>query len=250
MFDSYTKQKTIEDLYEYHAEGVRNLLSNYHKLVEEGSYSYDPMALVIRMDIDRALRSTLLTSDHLNILALHYALQFSFMEIQLYEGTQIEEAMDIEAEAIQILVKVLDGEPTMFYQYEDLLPSGTLSEYLAHVGTGKASPYDVSDMHLTQLLHLTQKKDRLARQVLQQRVEGPPLTFSLDNKVSSFEEEYPSHKTSEALNGYDYFRNQDKKNMIYYDDLTNQAGGMRASGRKKVIVNSELLGNKGMVYQL
>jgi len=250
MFDSYTKQKSIEDMYEYHAEGVRNLLGNYHKLVEEGAYSYDPMALIIKMDIDRSLRSTLLEPKHLNILTLRYALQFSFMEIQLYQGTPIEEAMDREEEAIQIIVNVLDGELTGFYQYEDIQLASTLSEHLAHVSEGKTSPYDISDALLTYTLHLTMKKDKLAKQVLKQRTDGPPLRFFMDKEAASMEEEYPSHKTSEALNGYDYFRNQDKKNLVSYDGFANQAGGMRASGRKKIVASSELLGNKGMVYQL
>ena len=247
MFDTHTKQKSIEDLYEYNHEGVRNLLANHHKLVEQGTYSYDPMVIVIKMDVERALQSTLLQPKHLSIITMRYALQFSFMEIQLYEGTSIEEAMDTEEEAVQIMVEVLKGKPSNFYQYEVTKPSETLSEHLQKVSAGKVSPFDVSDALMTQLLYLTKHRDKLAKEVLKQRVEGPP-TF---NEVLPIDVEYPSHNTSvHNKSEYDYFRNQDSKNKVVYDDFANQAKGLKVIGRKKVRTTSDLAGNKGMVYQL
>ena len=257
MFDTYTKQKSIEDLYEYNQEGVRSLLENYYKLEEQGTYSYDPMVITIKMDMERALRSTLLHPKHLNIITLRYALQLSFMEIQLYEGTSIEEAMDLEEEAIQIMVEVLEGISSTFYQYEELKPAETLSEHLLNVSQGKVSPYNVSDELLTHILHLTKHRDKLALEVLKQRVEGPP-TF---HEVLPLDVEYPSHDVAEYIespdrkagtkkNDYDYFRNQDRKNQVTYDDLSNQAKGLRIIGHKKVRTSTDLAGNKGMVYEL
>ncbi len=247
MFDTYTKQKSIEDLYEYNQEGVRSLLDNYYKLVEQGTYSYDPMVIVIKMDIERALRSTLLQSKHLNILTMRYALQLSFMEIQLYEGTSIEEAIDTEEEAVQIMVEVLEGKPSNFYQYEVTKPSETLTEHLQNVSAGKVSPFDVSDALMTQLLYLTKHRDKLAKEVLKQRVEGPPKF----NEVLPIDVEYPSHNTSaHNKTNYDYFRNQDQENQVAYEDFSNQAKGLKVIGRKKVRTTSDLAGNKGMVFQL
>jgi hypothetical protein len=256
MFDTYTKQKLIEDLYEYHHKGVRSLLENYYKLVEQGAFSYDPMVVIIKMDIERALQSTLLEPKHLRILTMRYALQLSFMEIQLYEGTLIEEAMDAEEEAIQIMIDVLEGKPTALYHYEETRPSETLSEHLLKVSQGKVSPYDVSDALTMSLLHLTKHRDKLAKEVLRQHTEGPP-TF---HEVLPLEVEYPSHNTSEYIespknrtkskkNDYDYFRNQDKKNLVAYDDFTNQARGLQSTGRKKIATSSDLAGNKGMVFE-
>lgn len=260
MFDTYTKQKNLEDLYDYNHEGVRSLLENHYKLIEHGTYSYDPMVIMLQMDIERSLRSTILLPQHLRILTMRYALQFSFMEIQLYEGTLIEDAMDIEEEAVQILVDVLDGAPCTFYRYQETKPAETLSEHLLHVSEGKVSPYDVSDALLTHLLHLTKQRDKLAQEVLRQRVEGPPTKFSMDKEYASLEEEYPSHQVSDRIESpskkkykkkdYDYFRNQDRKNQVAYDDFNNQARGLQAVGRKKVKTSSDLAGNKGMVYEL
>ncbi|MEQ6856086.1 hypothetical protein AAHH17_16520 [Lysinibacillus capsici] len=247
MFDTYTKQKSIEDLYEYNQEGVRGLLDNYYKLVEQGTYSYDPMVIVIKMDIERALRSTLLQPNHLSILTMRYALQLSFMEIQLYEGTSIEEAMNLEDEAIQIMVDVLGGTPSDFYQYEDIKPAETLSEHLLDVQQVKVSPYNVSEALMTHLLHLTKQRDNHAKEVLRQRVEGAPKLL----EVLPLDIEYPSHNTSvHNKSNYDYFRNQDRKNQVSYDGFVNQARGLQVVGRKKVRTSSDLAGNKGMVYEL
>lgn len=247
MFDTHTKQKSIEDLYEYNQEGVRSLLENYYKLIEQGAYSYDPMVIAIKMDMERALRSTLLQPEHLKVLTMRYALQLSFMEIQLYEGTPIEEAMDLEEEAIQIMVDVLDGKPTTFYCYQETRPSETLQEHLLNVSAGKVSPYNVSDALMTYLLHLTKHKDKLAKEVLRQRKEGPPRI----HEVLPLDIEYPSYNTSvHNKKIYDYFRNQDRKNQVAYEDFANQARGLKVIGRKKVKTTSDLVGNKGMVYQL
>ena len=247
MFDTYTKQKSIEDLYEYNQEGVRSLLDNYYKLVEQGTYSYDPMVIVIKMDIERALRSTLLQPNHLSIITMRYALQFSFMEIQLYEGTSIEEAMNLEEEAIQIMVDVLEGTPSGFYQYEGIKPAETLSGHLLNVQQVKVSPYNVSEALMTHLLHLTKHRDKLAKEVLKQRVEGPP-SFQ---EALPLDIEYPSHNTSvNNKRNYDYFRNQDRKNQVVYEDLANQARGLKVMGRKKIRTSFDLAGNKGMVYEL
>ncbi len=247
MFDTYTKQKSIEDLYEYNQEGVRSLLDNYYKLVEQGTYSYDPMVIVIKMDIERALRSTLLQSKHLNILTMRYALQLSFMEIQLYEGTSIEEAMDTEEEAVQIMVDVLEGKPTTFYCYQETRPSETLQEHLLNVSAGKVSPYDISDALMTHLLHLTKHKDKLAKEVLRQRKEGPPSFHG----VLTIDVEYPAYSTSvHNQYKYDYFRNQDIKYQVTYDDFANQAKGLRVSGRTKIRTLPDSTVNKGMVYEL
>ncbi|MEA0553778.1 hypothetical protein U1P98_07590 [Lysinibacillus irui] len=247
MFDTYTKQKTIEDLYEYNQEGVRSLLDNYYKLVEQGTYSYDPMVIVIKLDIERALRSTLLQPNHLSILTMRYALQLSFMEIQLYEGTSIEEAMNLEEKAIQIMVDVLEGTPSDFYQYEDIKPADTLSEHLLNCQQGKVSPYSVSDILLAHMLHLTKHRDNHAKEVLRQRVEGAPTL----HQVLPLDIEYPSHNTSvHNKSNYDYFRNQDRKNQVSYDDFANQARGLQVIGRKKIQTSSDLAGNKGMVYEL
>lgn len=247
MFDTYTKQKSIEDLYEYNQEGIRSLLQNHYKLIEQGLFSYDPMVIAIKLDVERALSSTLLKPQYLNILAMRYALQLSFMEIQLYEGTPIEETMDNEEEAIQIMVDVLNGRDTDFYQYEDLKPAETLSEYLLNVSQGKVSPFDVSDVLITSLLHLTKHRDKLAIEVLKQRKEGPPML----HEDLSLDIEFPSYNTSEHNKGnYDYFRNQDRKNQVAYDDFANHARGLTANGRKKVRTSSDLTGNKGMVYEL
>jgi len=253
MFDTYTKQKSIEDLYEYNQEGVRSLLDNYYKLVEQGTYSYDPMVIVIKMDIERALRSTLLQTNHLSILTMRYALQLSFMEIQLYEGTSIEEAMNLEEEAIQIMVDVLDGMPSEFYQYEDMKPADTLSEHLLNVQLGKVSPYSVSDVLLTHMLHLTKHRDNHAKEVLKQRVEGPP-TF---NEVLPIDVEYPCHYASDCATSSvknnckideDYFRRQDKNNRVFHHDFSNHAAGLYAVGRKKVPTDSTSVCNKRLVH--
>lgn len=92
---------------------------------------------------------------------------------------------------------------------------------------------------------------------MKQRVEGVP-TF---HEVLPLEVEYPSHNVAEYIespgrkistkkNEYDYFRNQDRKNQVTYDDLANQAKGLKIIGRKKVRTLSDLSGNKGMVYEL
>ena len=247
MFDTYTKQKSIEDLYEYNHKGIRSLLQNHHKLIEQGLFSYDPMVIAIKMDMERALRSTVLKPQHLNVLAMRYALQLSFMEIQIYEGTTIEEAMDNEEEAIQIMEDVLGGMPSDFYQYADLDSAETLTEHLLNVSQGKVSPFDVSHELMTHLLHLTKHRDKLAVEVLKQRVEGPPIF----HEALPLDIEFPSHNTSEhSKSNYDYFRNQDNKNQVAHDDFANHARGLKVNGRKKVRTSSDLAGNKGMVYEL
>ncbi|PIC73326.1 hypothetical protein [Sporosarcina sp. P17b] len=260
MFDTYTKQKSIEDLYEYNHKGVRKLLENYYRLQEEGTYSYDSMAAIIKMDIDRTLRSDLLEPIHLAIIGLRYALQLSFMEIQLYADIPLEEAMDAEEAAIQIIVEILDGKPNNYNAYQHVRPAEAFPDYILSVGEGIISPYIVTEALLTTMLEVTKHKDKLAKEVLRQRKQGPPSTFSMDKACESIEDEYPSHQTAASIesagnkqakkNEYDYFRNQDKKNLVCYEDFSNQAKSMRVSGRKKVVTNSELLGNKGMVYQI
>ena len=100
---------------------------------------------------------------------------------------------------------------------------------------------------MTHLLHLTKHRDNHAKEVLKQRVEGAP-TF---HEVLPLDIEYPSHNTSvHNKSNFDYFRNQDRKNQVNYDDFTNQAKGLKVIGRKKVRTSSDLAGNKGMVYEL
>ncbi|MGA4517218.1 hypothetical protein ACPA0F_08010 [Solibacillus silvestris] len=245
--DTYTKQKSIEDLYEYNHEGVRGLLENYYKLIEQGTYSYDSMVATIKMDIERALRSRLLHSKHLRIITMRYSLQLSFMEIQLYEGTLIEEAMDFEEEAVQIIVEILNGKPSCFYQYENIESADTLAEHLKNVQQGKVQPYDVSSALMTHMLHLTKYRDKLAKEVLRQRVEGAPII----NEDLPFDLEYPSYNTAvHNKKNYDYFRNQDRKNQVAYGDFANQSKGLQIIGRKKVKTSSDLASNKGTVYEL
>jgi len=61
------------------------------------------------------------------------------MEIQLYADIPLEEAMDSEEEAIQILVDVLDGAQTTYNEYDSTEPSQALSAYILNVSEGKVS---------------------------------------------------------------------------------------------------------------
>lgn len=162
----------------YKAKEIKPILANYHKL-----------SIEVKIDVDRALESTLIDGQMYLFLALHYHHGFSLMTSAKYMGLNLKEVLELNDEMLECVEAVMNGYRTAKNKHScetTCAPSVVWSELLL----GQyISPFDLD--HFDDVL-LT--KDELGREVLRQRKEGKPeyvaddyTTRAVDENADGFE---------------------------------------------------------------
>lgn len=180
----------------------------------------DESSATICLDLDDALKATILTPEERQLLALVYYAELSHRHAAKLIGLQTSNVEEVLASALEKLEAVLMGYRCPRETHDLKRTYGDLSGWLQAVGDGKASIHEVPPSFLN---WAALNGDRLAQETLRQRVEGPP-TF--ESEHAGTWREYPFY-SEEKL------RNMDRQLRVsYVEDVSNNREGT-VVGRKK-----------------
>lgn len=141
----------------YKHKEIKPILANYHKLPVE-----------VKIDVDRALESTLIDGQMYLFIALHYHHGFSLITSGRYMGLDLKEIMELNEETLECIEAVMNGYQAA-KRNSCQTTSGLSLGWSALLLEQAISPFDVDHFDDTLL-----ERDELGREVLNQRIHGMP----------------------------------------------------------------------------
>lgn len=250
--DTYSKEKRINDIFEYNEAGIKLMLESYYELVNDIS------TIDIKIDLDRALCCSILTPNQRVILMHIYSFQLNILQTAKLLKRSILSVKNELDEAFQVLEAVMNGYKTKGIQVRKSC-ARSLNDFTTEVLNGLVHMFDVPRIVIKELLYKleTEQNDILAAAKVKSK------TNYIKNYGPINIEDYPFHETSAAIesptnrkydpirDGYDYFAKQDMNNHVTRGIDFNFPANLKAVGRKKTSIkkNSVYSGVKDIVYQ-
>jgi hypothetical protein len=247
--DKVSKEKAMDDNYGINQAGVNAVFEEYFGLKE--SELHDWNSVNVRIDFEKALTSTLLTSDERLAVALVFGMGLNHREagkLMKLKPTEIKGHIDI---VIETMEAVLNGYRTTYHE-TTASKAVNLTEWIAGVRNGLTFPFDIPRaVNTSLLLHLKDNRDKLAAETLRQRAKGNQDIrdrWNIDGNAPYDVINYPFHKTSDKIenpmrdrdykdgltDGYDHFADQDKYNKIMLDDFITHSKALKPMGKKAI----------------
>ena len=241
--DTYTKSKNIESKFGFSSgifdkAGVIAFFKEYRNIKEMCLYSYDSTALDLIICFEKALMSTILSSQERMVIALVYGLELTYLQTKRIMGIRITDVQLLIDNAFEAIEGYLNGFKSTIKQ---VYPSKarTVNEYLQEVKDAIISPFDVNEDVYKSLLYMTKKSDDKSHETLKQMIKNSENKkikdgFNIYGHDQYDVVNYPFFATSSNPKGYDFFRNQDKHFGVQATDkIENHALGLIPKGIRK-----------------
>lgn len=190
--------------------------------------SLETIDIEMKMDLDNALTSTLLTAEHRKVLFAVNNLEFNFMQSAKLLGYGVLEVQELLVEATEIITAVMNGYRSEHHKgYDNVVPT-TLQDFLIALDFNVVSPLSelTSALQHDLLNYLVeQENDRLAKEVLRQQEEGTPQHVIDELFSAEYSEElYNCYKVSDRIEkgqqenrkDTDAFAKQARDNKVVY----------------------------------
>lgn len=240
--DTYSKTKRLNDEFSIDVLGVRAMFEGYFELSEMALSSWS--SVDIKIDFEQALTATIMTPESRLMVGLVYGFNLTLLQASKLAGIKLSEAKEALDYAHEVIEAVLNGYDTTFFNKTVPSTANNLDEWIQDVRAGRCLPFDIPEVVMSNMFHyLVDKKDKLVLAIKSAKTNNDPdedidVNDNPDNG-------YPFYQTSEkienpnrrgnfnAFSDYDYFREQDRKRVVYSDDIDSYSKGIRVTGKKK-----------------
>jgi predicted DNA-binding protein YlxM (UPF0122 family) len=115
--DIYKSEITHDVVHAYTNEGIAQLLEDVYKLANDAEYRGDAEAIVLRVDLERALRSKCMSPKQRQAVALYYFAQLTQEECAKLLNVTQEAVTQRLSNAIANIAKHMQGEDVTTPQY-------------------------------------------------------------------------------------------------------------------------------------
>lgn len=251
-FDTYTKKKKIDDEFTYNEAGILQMLERYYSL------SNSMTSIDIKIDLDRALSSDLLSGSQRITLAFIYAFELNMLQTSKLLSCSILQVKKNIDDSIELLEAIINGYKTKYIKTKTSVAKN-LDSWKSEVMSGSINIYDIPanvNSDLLKLLEIEQNDILAAVKV------NPKTDYKKAIGPANILD-YPYHETSKAIeqpsgraynpisDGYDYFYKQDTNNNVKHFTTFDFPAELKKTGTRKGLIKSKdgIQGAKNIVYQ-
>lgn len=176
------------------------------ELVSEAMKVYESLPTIdidIKIDLDRALTSTLLTAGHRKVLFAINNLELNFMQTTKLLGYELLEVQDLLVEATEIITAVMNGRHSEYHsEFTNEVPD-TLDDFLVALDLNTVNPLTelTDELQYSVLTYMKDElNDKLSKEVLRQQTEGMPQHVHDELFNAEYSKKlYNSYKVSDRI---------------------------------------------------